>query len=262
MAVRWDTKVVIWSRWALGETIEATLNYLQRLKTGGEQESEGKGEQGPKSKEEQRFQIKEEKRRKRQEIHPDAPVDRNTVSKIRKEFKSLRPELIKLAIQEQPVIMMLVENEKKCPGLKAKLDEFEDGQILERIARVLDRPAFTTPFRQEFCMPHFEQAISDTIEALNTGVYRIRDGMLVERIPTRHDLNGAQAKRTMEEIVYKLVELRDAYKTHRQKGGIRELNRNRGICLYLISSEAASDMDTLRHKILADFRRIYPRFSA
>ena len=43
-----------------------------------------------------------------------------------------------------------------------------DDAVVERIIRVLDRPAFHTPFHQESSLPAFRQAIGDTIQALNT----------------------------------------------------------------------------------------------
>jgi hypothetical protein len=50
-----------------------------------------------------------------------------------------------------------------------------DTEVLAHLARMLDRPAFCTPFGQEASMADFRQAITDTIEALNTGVWRTRD---------------------------------------------------------------------------------------
>ena len=44
------------------------------------------------------------------------------------------------------------------------------------MAECFDRPAFDTPFRDESNVPDFKKAITDTIEALNTGIHRLRDG--------------------------------------------------------------------------------------
>ena len=54
-----------------------------------------------------------------------------------------------------------------------------DGQYLEVLRRAFDRPAFTTPFRQEGRMEDFEKAIDDTVLFLNTGLLRTRDNQVV-----------------------------------------------------------------------------------
>jgi len=48
-----------------------------------------------------------------------------------------------------------------------------DEEILALMAGLFDRPAFYTPFHQESSIPAFKKAITDTIEALNTGVHRL-----------------------------------------------------------------------------------------
>lgn len=67
----------------------------------------------------------------------------------------------------------LVEEGKTLP--KKNLDS----QYLELVRRAFDRPAFTTPFRQEGKMEDFEKAIDDTILALNTGMLRTRDNHVI-----------------------------------------------------------------------------------
>lgn len=50
----------------------------------------------------------------------------------------------------------------------------DDHEIIGRLSLIFDRPAFTTPFHAESSVGDFKQAISDTIEALNTGIRRLR----------------------------------------------------------------------------------------
>lgn len=54
-----------------------------------------------------------------------------------------------------------------------------DASYLELLRRAFDRPAFSTPFKQEGRMEDFEKAIDDTVLALNTGVLRTRDNQVV-----------------------------------------------------------------------------------
>lgn len=68
------------------------------------------------------------------------------------------------------------------PGTPADLRIFaeaitpqSDDEIIGLMAGLFDRPAFYTPFHQESSIPAFKKAITDTIEAMNTGVHRLRD---------------------------------------------------------------------------------------
>src|SRR3546814_14282074 len=61
--------------------------------------------------------------------------------------------------------------------LQRFVDDFpqmSDDEILQMMAAVFDRPAFRTPFMIQRQLPAFEQAIEDTIAALNTGFWRTR----------------------------------------------------------------------------------------
>jgi hypothetical protein len=63
-----------------------------------------------------------------------------------------------------------------------------DDDALALMAKLFDRPAFYTPIHQESNLGDFKQAITDTIQALGTGVWRTRDGQLLGRIPSRRSL--------------------------------------------------------------------------
>jgi len=73
-------------------------------------------------------------------------------------------------------------------------------RFLALMAECFDRPAFTTEFRSE-SIPDFKKAITDTIEALNTGVRRLRDGTEVGRIPRKAQLKDAAKRKVVEEVV-------------------------------------------------------------
>jgi hypothetical protein len=47
-----------------------------------------------------------------------------------------------------------------------------DHEILGLMTRAFDRPAFRTPFHGESSLPAFKQAITDTIQVLNTGIWQ------------------------------------------------------------------------------------------
>lgn len=69
-----------------------------------------------------------------------------------------------------------------------------DGDALQMMSVVFDRPAFWTPFRDEVSLPAFQQALEDTISALSTGIWRTRDGAKIRRIPSVHNLRDPKNK--------------------------------------------------------------------
>jgi hypothetical protein len=95
-------------------------------------------------------------------------------------------------------------------GLRAMSVDGEvgDDEALALMAECFDRPAFTTEFRSESNIPDFKKAITDTIEALNTGVRRLRDGTEVGRISRKAQLKDPAKRAVVEEVVGLLVELR------------------------------------------------------
>jgi hypothetical protein len=149
-------------------------------------------------------------------------------------------------------------------ALKAFASDSEkvaDADILSRLAECFDRPAFTTPFRQESNLPDFKQAITDTIEAINTGIRRLRDGTEIDRGPSRHRLKSPEIKSKLGAVVGKLVELRAAYDQLIQTGRIRLCGCGKADCpTHMIDDEAAIVMDDLRAEIFVAFRDIWPGF--
>ena len=86
-----------------------------------------------------------------------------------------------------------------------------DREALELMAECFDRPAFTTPLHAESHLPDLKKAITDTIEALNTGIRRLRDGTEIGRIPRRFELEDPAKRAAIAVIVDKLVRLRADY---------------------------------------------------
>jgi hypothetical protein len=90
----------------------------------------------------------------------------------------------------------------------SNLETITDNEILVLMARLFDRPAFYTPFHQESSIPAFKKAITDTIEALNTGIYRLRDGTEIQRIPSRHQVKDLAIRSTLSESPERSIRLR------------------------------------------------------
>ena len=107
-----------------------------------------------------------------------------------------------------------------------------------------------------------KKAITNTIEALNTGVHRLRDGTEIRRIPSRHQVNSSAIRQTLADIEKMLAELRARYDEHVRTGEIRPCGCSDPECpTFMVQPRAAHDMDRLREQILAAFTKIYPPFT-
>jgi hypothetical protein len=146
-------------------------------------------------------------------------------------------------------------------GLRAmSLDgEVTDDEALALMAECFDRPAFMTEFRSESSIPDFKKAITDTIEALNTGVRRLRDGTEVGRIPRKAQLKDPAKRKVVEEVVELLVELRARFDGFVVSGDIRLCGCGKPECsVFTIWPDAAHALDDLRERILREFGRVAP----
>lgn len=136
-----------------------------------------------------------------------------------------------------------------------------DEEILGLMAGLFDRPAFYTPFHQESSIPAFKKAITDTIEALNTGVHRLRDGTVIRRIPSKNAIQSNDIKKVLSRIGRMLGELRAKHDEYTRFGDIRPCGCNNPDCsTFIISPRATREMDRCREKILKTFQSLYPEF--
>lgn len=135
-------------------------------------------------------------------------------------------------------------------GTRANVD---DDRILAALEVVLDRPALYEPFAN--CRnAYFGKAVSDVVEALNTGVHRLRDGTEIQRVPSRHQLKGKKAGEALAGIVDTLGDLRALHASLVERALI-----NDG-CGCAKNAEASAPLDELRRKIIA-FHTVRPTFA-
>jgi hypothetical protein len=130
-----------------------------------------------------------------------------------------------------------------------------DADVLSHLARALDRPAFYTPFGHESSMADFRQAITDTIEALNTGLWRSRDRAVIARLPSRHNLTDTGAKEALADIVDRLVRLRARFDEHLAAERIKICGTH-----FHAGTPINVEMDRMRREILLEFATVYPDF--
>ena len=171
--------------------------------------------------------------------------------------------------KETPDILRRFSEGESFPESKEALhlfviqsSEFHDNDILELLAQCFDRPAFTTPFMNESSLPDFKKAISDTIEALNTGIHRLRDGTIIRQIPTRHHIRNQPTRDILSNIVDNLAKLRARFDSLSKGGEIRHCGCGDPDCpVYMVSERAVIEMDQIREEILLQYQSIYPEFN-
>jgi hypothetical protein len=137
-----------------------------------------------------------------------------------------------------------------------------DDQTLALMARVFDRPAFYTPIHQESNLGDFKQAITDTIQALGTGIWKARDGHLIDRIPSRHQLRSDTLRMKLQTVEKALSRLRAKYDEMIKSGILRHCQCNDPSCpiFFFDSPRAAHDLEHLRNEVLMAFHAAYPAF--
>lgn len=135
--------------------------------------------------------------------------------------------------------------------------ELSDTDALQLMAAVFDRPAFRTPFHQESSLPAFQQAIEDTIGALNTGVWRTRDGVEIRRIPSVHNLRDQGTRRVLEKVVRQVDDLRRVFVSRLKEGEIKHCECGQSDCsMYVLTSRVADELDEARRKVLTTFQSV------
>lgn len=135
-----------------------------------------------------------------------------------------------------------------------------DMQIIEDLVKCFDRPAFVTPFMMESNLSNFDKAIEDTIQAVNTGIYCLRDGTEIARIKSRFSVSDQKSKEILREIVDNLIELRMMYQKFLNTGDIRRCGCGQPDCgVHMISQTACFEMDRIRKEILNELKRLFPK---
>jgi len=137
-----------------------------------------------------------------------------------------------------------------------------DEEVLAAFAQVFDRPAFYTPLHQESNMCDFKQAITDTIQALGTGLWKARDGHLIDRIPSRHQLKSDALRAKLQLVEMALSRLRAKYDDMIKTGVLRRCGCRDPNCsvFFFNPHEAAHELERLRHQVLRAFHDAYPAF--
>lgn len=136
-----------------------------------------------------------------------------------------------------------------------------DEEGLRAVAHLFDRPAFFTPFHGESSLPAFRRAINDTIEALNTGLCRNREGKLVGVIRARSSFQAEPLRKQLAETVRKLSRIRSAFDEHLRRGTIKPCGCPDPDCpTFILDQEAVNQLNRLRQDLLEHLAKTLPTF--
>lgn len=199
----------------------------------------------------------------------------DTVKKGRYKYSDIYPyfDFEKHVITDKKIIsdiekLLLTDEDKFYKILQIFKDTMpqknipDDENILKEIINCFDRPAFTTPFNMESNLPDFVKAIEDTIAAVNTGVYRMRDGTLIKNISSKSSITDQKIKKSLDNVVFKLIDLRYTYEELVKKGKIKHCRCNDPSCgVHISSPEACTIMNDKRRIIFKDLCTLLPEFT-
>jgi hypothetical protein len=139
-------------------------------------------------------------------------------------------------------------------SLPSRSSQVEDTELLRFYSQCFDRPAFQDPFQQEGSMEAFDDAIADTITAINTGTLRARDGTILAQAKGKSYLSNHSWRESMDTIVDLLRAIRSRYSLAVQTGQIHIGSEYQGRQFYDIRDEQVAEwMDSTRAEVIQLF---------
>ena len=128
----------------------------------------------------------------------------------------------------------------------------------DRISR-LGRTEWT--IAEECRLFDFQEAIENTIGALNTGIWKSRDGGEIRRLPSLQQIADPKARAELKAIVRDLDSLRRLFVRRLKDGAIIHCQRSDPHCGgFQILHGADRELDDARCAILARARSVIPGF--
>jgi hypothetical protein len=121
-------------------------------------------------------------------------------------IRSYTPTELKL--HRKRTIDQVKREGKWTPG---SFDWRKDKKQIAFFAQCLDRPAFRTHFDQELSFSDFDQAMEDTLLALNTGYWKTRDGILIERAKGKASVVNPDWREKLEKITGLIESIRQRF---------------------------------------------------
>lgn len=136
----------------------------------------------------------------------------------------------------------LPDDEQSLRDFVQKLDPATAAEAAEMLVNLFRRPAFETPIHGESSLPAFRQSIGDTIGALNTGIWRDREGAIIARVPSIASFSDSQVVDGLRSCVASLNKLRIAFDDGLRKKAIRPCGCGKPDCPVFMIDEAYRDL--------------------
>lgn len=124
----------------------------------------------------------------------------------------------------------LPDEEQSLRDFVQQLAPATAAEAAEMLAKLFFRPAFQTPIYGESSLPAFRQAIGDTIGAINTGIWRDREGCIIDRVPSIASISDRQVVNELKACVTSLNKLRMVFDRGLRDKGIRPCDCGQADC--------------------------------
>ncbi|MBO4767527.1 MAG: HNH endonuclease [Lachnospiraceae bacterium] len=100
----------------------------------------------------------------------------------------------------------------------------DDISLIKFYVQCFDRPAFQDEISQEGRMEDFDKAIEDTIIALNTGILRTRDGVIIKQSEGKSTINNPMWRQKLDNIGDMLASIRRRLKIAEEESAFTKTN--------------------------------------
>ena len=100
----------------------------------------------------------------------------------------------------------------------------DDVSLIKFYVQCFDRPAFQDEISQEGRMEDFDKAIEDTIIALNTGILRTRDGVIIKQSEGKSTINNPMWRQKLDNIGDMLASIRRRLKIAEEESAFTKTN--------------------------------------
>lgn len=130
-----------------------------------------------------------------------------------------------------------------------------DVEIIQFYSTCFDRPAFQDYFAQEASIEAFDQALEDTIIALNTGTLRDRNGTVLRQSKGKSYIENTKWRDQISLMVDLLRTMRGRYNLAVKQGDIRLQSRNKNY-YDIVNRELYEWFDKSRQQLLELFGRV------
>lgn len=100
----------------------------------------------------------------------------------------------------------------------------DDVSLIKFYVQCFDRPAFQDEISQEGRMEDFDKAIEDTIIALNTGILRTRDGVIIKQSEGKSTINNPMWRQKLDNIGDVLASIRRRLKIAEEESAFTKTN--------------------------------------